>query len=323
MDRKNILKRYRDAKELTGFKESRKEEGWMPRLGPDDFSSVIRHGIFEGKKAVMRVSPYENLIRVAENFKRYQLFAGGKPMVLQVPKILQLGRSRGAWFLVQESAPSGERIWSSYPRSDYHQKEEAALLYWNTVINFPKFNFGNQSVSDYFLDRLSKWFAVGRENGAVESGFISQREKNEAAKIIFSNLDCFEMEPFFAHFSNTDIIKVRPDYYYIWGAEIVPKPEAAGIAHWLWGATLHAFLREPKWWLDDLNLWIDISVELAPRSRQSYNLRTKIRVNLLERFLGSLLVDLPLKRSPFDKLSEKEIKKAREVIRFAFLHFLR
>jgi hypothetical protein len=324
MNRKNILELYRDAKELTGFRESRKEKGWMPRLGPDDFRSVIRHGTYEGRKAVMQVSPHENLVKTANDFKHYQSVAAGKPMVLQIPKILQLGRSRGAWFLVQESAPSGERILDSYPLSAGYQKEEVAELYWKTVANFPKFDIGKWSASDYFLDRLNKWFAIGRKNGAVESGFITQGEKVEAVEVIFSELGCLRMESFFAHFSNADIVKAG-DAYYIWGAEIVPKPEAAGIAHWLWGATLYAYQQNPKWWLDELNKWIDIFIEFVPENLGlgGADLGTIIRVNLLERFLGSLLVDLPLRRSPFDKLSEREIEKAKKVIRFAFLHFLR
>lgn len=324
MNRKNILKLYLDAKELTGFRESRKEKGWMPKLGPNDFGSVIRHGTYEGKKAVMQVSPHENLVRAAKNLEHYQSATVGKPMVLQVPKILQLGRSGGAWFLVQESAPSGERILSNYPLSAGHQKEEVAELYWKTVANFPRFDVGKLPVLDYFLERLNKWFATGRENGAVESGFITQKEKEDVVEVISFELYRLRMEPFFAHFSNTDIVKAG-NAYYIWGAEIVLKPEAAGIAHWLWGATLYAYQRNPKWWLEELNKWIDIFVEFAPENLGLgvEDLGTMIRVNLLERFLGSLLVDLPLKRSPFDKLSEKEIEKAKKVIRFAFLHFLK
>ena len=324
MDRKDILKLYRDAKELTGFRESRKERGWMPKLGPNDFRSVIRHGTFEGKKAVMQVSPHENLVKVANDFKHYQSVARGKSMVLQVPKILQLGRSRGAWFLVQESAPEGKRILDRYPLSAGYQKEEVAELYWKTAANFPKFDTGKLFASDYFLERLNKWFAIGRKNGAVESGFITQEEKNEAVEVIFSELGCLRMESFFAHFSNTDIVKAG-DTYYIWEAEIVPRPEAARIAYWLWGATLYAYRRNPKWWLGELNKWIDIFVEFMPENLGlgRADLGTIIRVNLLERFLGSLLVDLPLRRSLFDKLSEREIEKAKKVIRFAFLHFLK
>jgi len=329
MDRRNILKLYRDAKELTGFRESRKEKGWMPKLGPNDFRSVIKHGTFEGRKAVMQVSPHENLVKVANDLKRYQSAAAGKPMVLQVPKILQFGRIAEAWFLIQESAPEGERILIDYPMSFGYQKEEVAELYWNTVVNFPKFDFGDWYVSDYFIERLDKWFTLGRENDSVKNGFITQTEKERAGRIITSTvMPSFKIEPFFSHFSNTDVIKVG-DTYYIWGAEIVPKPEAAGIAHWLWGATLYAYQRNPKWWLGELNKWIDAFIEFAPENLNlglvnlGEKMREKIRVNLLERFLGSLLVDLPLRRSPFDKLSEREIKKVKEVIRFAFLHFLR
>lgn len=330
MNRKNILELYRHAKGLTGFRESRKEKGWMPKLGPNDFRSVIRHGTYEGRRAVMQVSPHEDLVKTAKDFEHYQLAASGKPMVLQIPKILQLGRSFGAWFLVQESAPSGERILDNYPLSAGYQKEEVAELYWNTVVNFPEFDFGDWYVSDYFIERLDKWFTLGRENDSVKNGFITQAERERAGRIILTStvMPSFKIEPFFSHFSNTDVIKVG-DAYYIWGVEIVPRPEAAGIAYWLWGATLYAYRRNPKWWSGELDKWIDTFVEFAPENLNlglvnlGEEMREKIRVNLLERFLGSLLVDLPLRRSPFDKLSEREIEKAKKVIRFAFLHFLR
>ena len=234
--------------------------------------------------------------------------------VLQVPAILRSGKIKGAQFLIQTSAQGGTRILPQYPLSTQEEKEEAATLYWNTVNNFPRFDFGEWAISDYFLERIDKRFTHGRENGAVKSGFITQQEKDKAAQIIFSNLQHLQVKPFFAHFANTDIVKTEEGYF-IWDASIVPKPEAAGIALWLWGATLYAsYQLSANEWLKEIEKWIDVFTKFALKPHAE-NLRLKIRINFLERLLGTLLVDLPLKRSPFQDFSDAEIKKATKVIR--------
>lgn len=313
MDKTNLTTLYDKVVKLTGFQEDKKEKGWMPKLAPNDFRSVIKHGTYKGKKVVLKVSPHEDLVSIANNFRRYQkATAGGS--VLQVPVILRSGKIKEAQFLIQISAQDGTRILPRYPLSTQEEKEEVANLYWNTVNSFPKFDFGEWAISDYFLERVDKWFTHGRENKAVKSGFITQQEKDKAVQVIFSNLQCLQVKPFFAHFANTDIVKTKEGYF-IWDASIVPKPEAAGIALWLWGTTLYASHQlSADEWLKEIKKWIDVFTKFAPKSRIK-ELKLKIRINFLERLLGTLLVDLPLKRSPFQDFSDAEIKKATKVIR--------
>lgn len=312
MDKKSLLKLYKKVTAVTAFREYKKATGWMPKLGLDDFRSVIRQGTYKGKKAVLKVSPHENLARVAKDFKRYQAASHGKS-VLQTPQIFRSGKIGEAQFLIQQATPDGQRIIKRYPLSGQREKNEVTRLYWNTVANFPKFDFGDWSASDYFIERLDKWFALGRENGAVNSGFITQAEKNRAVKIIFGNINVLKMESFFQRFASTDIVKFA-DEYFIWDTDIVPKPQAAGIALWLWASTLHAYNVPARKWLKEINAWIATFIKFAPPAHQK-NLKLKIRLNLLERLLGSLLVDLPLRRSPFQNLSKKQIEKAKELVR--------
>lgn len=312
MDKQTLLQFYRKVVAVTGFRENKKEKGWMPKLAPNDYRSVIKHGAYKGKQVVIKVSPHEDLLAVAKDYRCYQKATAGKPVV-RVPLILRSGRIKGVQYLIQQSAPAGERILKNHPLSTQAEKEEVAGLYWNTVSHFPEFNFGQWAMSDYFLERIDWWFTVGRESGAVKSGFISQEEKDRAVELIFSNLGKLEIEPFFSHFANTDIVKVGGEYY-IWDSTVVPKPEAAGIALWIWGATLYAYKLPPARWLKEVESWIGTFVKFAPKNRQQ-NLRLKIRINLLERMLGSLLVDLPLKRSPFHNLSQKEVRQATRVAR--------
>lgn len=312
MDKLTLLQFYRKAIKVIGFQENIKKEGWMPKLGPNDFRSVIRHGNYKGKRAVMKVSPHENLLSIVRDYRRYQRGTKGKPVV-RIPSILRSGKIRGAQYLVQQSAPGSERILKNYPLSAQTEKEEVARLYWNTVNHFPSFDFGQWAISDYFLERVDKWFTIGRENGAVKFGFISQEEKDKTVRLIFSNLGKLKTEPFFAHFANTDIVKSGKEYY-IWDSVIVPKPEAMGIALWIWGATLYAYKLPPTRWLEEVEAWTKTFVRLAPKNRRQ-NLRLKIKINLRERMLGSLLVDLPLKRSPFHTLSRKETTQATKIVR--------
>lgn len=312
MDKQTLLQFYRKTVMITGFQEDKKEKSWMPKLGPNDFRSVIRQGSYRKKRAVIKVSPHEDLLAIVRDYKRYQKATRGQPVV-RVPLIMRSGKIKGAQYIIQQSAPDGERILKNYPLSTQAEKEEVAELYWNTVSHFPPFDFSRWAVSDYFLERLDKWFSVGRENDAVKQGFISQEEKNKAVGLIFSNSRKLKIEPFFAHFANSDIVKAGGNYY-IWDATIVPKPEAAGIALWIWGATLYAYELLPARWLKEVRAWINTFLKLAPRNHQK-DLRLQVRVNLLERMLGSLLVDLPLKRSPFHSLSQREVTQAAKIAR--------
>ena len=311
MDKQSLLQLFKTVVGLTDFKEDKKTKGWMPKLGPNDYRSVIRHGWLKNERAMIKVSPYENLAQIAGDFKRYQ--KAQKPGMVKVPEILRSGKIKGGEFLIQQSALVGERIQPNYPLSTTEQKEEVAKLYWSTINNFPKYDFGEWAVSDYFLARLDKWFGLGRENGAVKNGFITQDEKDQAMELIFSNMRLLRVEAFFDHFANSDIVKTNGQYL-IWEAKIVPKPEAAGIALWLWGATLYAYNLPVQKWLAELEGWTKTFIKYAPAAKQK-DLRLKIKINFLERLLGSLLVDLPFKRSPFQDSSANEIKQAKHLLR--------
>jgi len=317
MNKTNILKLYRQAVQKTGFREDKKNPGWMPKIGPNDFRSVIRHGQYKGIPSVIKVSPHENLLTIANNFIRYQKAVKGKP-VIQVPTILAKGRLRGGQFLIQKSAdpgqPQGVRIIKHWPLATQAEKEEVAKLYWNTVAAFPKFDFGEWAISDYFTMRLHKSLTAGRDYGVVIKGFITSQEKDRATSFIFTHAHRLGTGVFFDHFANTDIVKTADGKYFVWESNIVPKPEAAGIALWLWAATLYAYDVPLTVWQKELKSWLTIFKKYAPRAYVK-DLDIKIRANLTERLLSTLLLDLPLKRSPFDRLPKTKIQRARAIFR--------
>lgn len=321
MEKEKLLQLYSKVVKEIGFKEGLEDKGWMPKLGPDDYRSIIRYGeTKKGEKAVITVSPHEDLIKVGQDFHSYRKCAGSKKAVVIPAAVLASGQIFEAQFLVQESIENGERILSHYPLSTTEEKEEVAVLYWNTVVAFAVYHGVEPSKmysSDYFVERLNKWMSLGRECQAIERGFIDASEKDKAVRFIFTNLLTFSgMEFFFSHFSNTDIVK-RGKEYFIWDATIISKPEAFGIASWIWGATLYAYNIPEQKWFQEINEWIEVFSQYAPENYKR-NLKLKIRVNLAERFLGALLVDLPLRRSPFHRLTDEEVKKAHKIVKVVF-----
>ncbi len=313
MKQSELLQLYKVVVEQTGFKEDMNNPGWMPKLGPNDYRSILRHGTHNGKPAMLKVSPQENLVKIAQDFIKYQKETSGKPVIC-VPNILENGKIPGAEFLIQESSPQGVRIIKNWPLATPAEKEEVARLYWETISNFPDYDLaGEWTISDYFVMRLDKSLAAGRDYGVQTKGFISAREKDNIIKFIFINAQKLAIQPFFDHFSNTDIVKANNEYY-IWESSIAPKPEAAGIALWLWGATMYAHDIPTDQWQDEMKSWISTFKKFAPTELQA-DLELKININLSERFLSTLLLDLPLKRSPFDKLSDAEVMKARVLFR--------
>ncbi len=315
MNRKNLLELYHAAIWKTGFREDKKSKSWMPKLGPNDFRSVIRQGTYKGRGAVISVSPHENLMSRGRDFKRYKAAARDKKAI-RIPEILRSGRISGAQFLIQEAAKGGgKRIVKNHPLATPEEKTEVAALYWTTVNSFPQFDFGGWSASDYFLQRLDKWFTIGRENN---SDLITGTERDKTAQLIFSNARRLKIEPFFSHFGNTDIEKVDGKYF-LWNAEIAPRPECFGIAMWIWNVMMYSWKREPaKIWNDMLH-WVKIfGYEIPEPSGGVYTgdrNGAKVFINLLERVAATLLVDLPNKRSPYDKLGEKEIGQSRDNFR--------
>lgn len=313
MDKINILKLYRRAVQKTGFRENKKNPGWMPKIGPNDYRSVIRHGWYKNIPSVIKVSPHEDLLTIANNFIRYQKVVKNKPAI-KVPAVLIKGRLTGGQFLIQKSAdhdqPQGVRVIKCWPMSTQAEKEEVAKLYWNTVAAFPKFNFNEWAISDYFVMRLEKTLAANRDYKVPTRKFITPQEKDQTIAYIFSNAYKLKMETFFVHFANTDIVKTPDRQYFIWESHIVPKPEAAGIALWLWTATLYAYNIPISTWQKEITLWLKTFNKYAPKQHQK-NLNQKIQINFAERILGTLLLDLPLKRSPFDNLSINAIERTR------------
>ncbi len=323
MDEQSIVKLYEIAVAETGFIEDKNNPGWMPKLGPDDYRSVIRHGTYKNTPAVIEVSPTEDLEKIAEDFKKYQEGSKNKKAV-RVSAILAQGKIQGGQYLIRSSAdsgkPQGVRIVKNWPLATDTEIKEVAQLYWVTVTSFPTIEVKEWSISDYFIRRLNMALTKAREYKIDPLKYMSHAEKDALVEFIFTHAKILKVEAFFDHFSNTDLVKYE-DEYYAWGSSIVPKPETAGIAYWLWDAMMYASNLDPEEWMTEYNNWIKAFTDSAPDDRKK-DLELKIKLNIAERVASTLLIDFPLKRSPFDQYSDKEIERTRLVFRRMFEEIL-
>lgn len=313
MERRRLLALYKAAVRKIGFRENRKKRGWMPKLAPNDYRSVMRHGAYKSAPAMLKVSPHEELVKVAKDFLRYQKAAAGK-QALQVPKILSHGRVKGAQYLMQEERTDEERILRNYPFSTTEEKKEVAQLYWKTVKAFPDFKPEFSSTLEFWVRRLGRAFEAGKGSRAAERGFITEEEKVKAAAYLLSSAGELRVAPFFSHFANTDVTKAGGQCF-VWDATIVSRPEMYGAAAWMWGATLHAWRVKPADWMEEVEEWSSAFAEAAPAELRE--VKRKLHLNLQERMLVTLLVDLPLRRSPFDRLPPSAVTQATKVVRAA------
>ncbi len=316
MNKKSILKLYGFAVAKTGFIEDKNNPGWTPKLGPDDYRSVIRHGTYHDIPAVIEVSPHEDLEKIAEDFKKYQKVSKNKKAV-RVSEILAQDKIEGGQYLIRASANPGQlqgvRVVKNWPLATGSEIKEVAQLYWETVTSFPSIEVKEWSISDYFIRRLNMALTTAREYKIDPLKYMSHAEKDALVEFIFTHAKILSVEAFFDHFSNTDLVK-QGNEYYAWGSTIVPKPETAGIAYWLWGAMMYATHLDPEQWMTEYNKWIKAFTGNAPELRKK-DLELKIKINMAERVMSTLLIDFPLKRSPFDKLSDVEIEQVRLIFR--------
>lgn len=318
MEKQTLLSLFEAVRQQTGFEETMPEARWVKKLGPNEYRAVIGHGMYKGTRATLRVSPSEPLYREAHKFQQYS-FAAERKGALLVPRVMVSGTHDAVEYVIQDEPLDGDRIISlkkdkPYPYSTEEEKKEAAKLYWETVKIFSSFEQGDSSSMEFLIVRLGTFFEIARANGAVRRGFITDKERDQIAQYLLSSAHELEMKPFFSHFSNTDVVKAQGKYF-AQDAEITWRPEAYGAAFWIWGATMYAYDVSPVDWLKEVEEWMDAFVRAAPIREAG----RKIHLNLQERMLATLLVDLPLERSPFDALSDSEIMKAKEVVR-AVLH---
>lgn len=342
MDKKTLMEAFGKIAAQTGFVPDKKAKPYMPLLQKGQYRSVIAQGKY-GKKAfaaILKVSPYENYQIVADDFRNYRRALENityntnlvvAPEIYRLPitpvllpEVLKSGEKGKFSFVIQSTIPRGERLLPSYPKSSPAQRNLVAKLYWDTrrVLGIPWWDIPNIGPEDYFMRRYCQ-FTGASAAAKTDETFITKTLENKAFSFIFKHAnDMGEMWHSFSHFTNTDIIKCGEAYYII-DATIEARPQMYEAAFWLWGMTMYAYDIPPKKWIKELEKWISAFLRGCPSYTENPTLT--LSVCLVERMLGTLLVDLPLRRSPFDKLGDeaiaKEAKLAQSVIRYLCASF--
>lgn len=303
MKRKELLAMYKEAVERTGFKENKKEGEWMPKLGPDDYRSLTRYGMYHSVPATISVSSPGTFWSLVVEAQRYQREQELFPLIVKIPEILTDGGGGWSEYVVQKKE-IGQRVHAQYPFSTQTEKKEIARLYYNTEHYFTMhpvlFEPPKISAPQFFKERMERY--------ADSDGFLSQSDVATICFRLGAGSCAMKMRPFFAHFTNTDIIK-NGDQYFTCDATMALRPEMYGAAFWIWGATMYAKNIHYRGWVKEVREWLECFNEHREKGDMA------IETNLVERMAGMLMVDLPLRRAPFEQFSFGEIEKMADVAR--------
>ena len=344
MDKKTLMEAFWKIADKESFTPT-KTDIYMPRLAKGQYRSVIARGNYGEKSvaAILRASPHEDYQVIAHNFKKYEeavkRVESPKPEFRRwkrrcatfstpiiPPEVIKSGKDGELFFMIQFLAPSfgvSERLLPNYPKSNPEQKKSVAKIYWDTrrVLDYLYLGPGSPKDSlDYFIRRLRQ-FVDAITEAKADDKFISGKLESKAFGFILKHIcDMDETRYSFSHFTNTDIIKCGETHYII-DATIEERPQMYDAAFWIWGLTMYAYDIPPKEWLEEMERWMNVFL----RGCSYYISALKLSVCLVERMLGTLLVDLPLRHSPFDKLDDKavakEAKLAQAVIKYLCASF--
>ena len=313
MNKKTLLKAFRDIAKETGFKQDVHEDVWMPKLKKGEYRSIVAQGKFNNRDATIKVSPCENYHAITNNFKMYSRLLSARaiplPLAIKPPHIFLIGNIKGLSVMIQELPKNEKRLLSQYP-STIAEKNLVASVFLETrqALDY-SMPIVKQDASEYFAQRLSVYAQQWKPEYIDAKTFIS------TLAFILKNASDIKLVQSFSHFTNNDIVKSGGQYLII-DATIVLRPEMYEPAFWLWGMTMHSYNTPPKEWLKEIKIWTNVFMEKS--FYYITNPAAKLSVNLAERMLGILLVDLPLRRSPFEHFSDeiiaREAKLARLII---------
>lgn len=324
MKRSELNKLYKKAAEKIGFKEDPTQKGWMPKLGPNDYKCKIVHGFTENGPVTLTVGPKGVVDLEALKLAGDYALAEKKniPCVV-LPKVWNVGDFDDLSWVVRERV-NGTSPLEDFPPGSGRVNEEVIRLYWNTVAVFSEMEeqglsqaFGEPEDPEGFMrKKLEKWIELSKflKNKRLKQklGVFESIAGNVFRYIFYeSNLwetTDLEMDLFFRNFGNTDIVVGHDKSYYLPNPEIILLPQFYGAAYFVWNILMYSYDRYD----DELPDFIihNSIVEEVERWRGEFYLscpndlkdkfHTAFYLLLFERVIATLLVDIPLKRSPFD-----------------------
>ena len=329
MKKSELEKIYRKVAEEIGFKKDPVREGWMPKLEPNDYKCKIVYGFTKKGTATLTVGPKGvvdmETLKLAGD---YALVEKKNQPCIVLPQVWDVGNHEDRSWVVRE------RVEGTNPLVDYSRTAPIVdsltitSLYWNTFSVFSALEEKSEiepagGFEDFFRERLKKWTKQGEvftDKKSKEKFVVLRTVADDMFRYIFYETDLcqsvdLEMRLFFKNFGNTDIV-VQGDNFYLPNSEIAFLPQFYGASYFVWNVLMYSYNHYGDDMPEDV-IYESVKEEIMSWEREFYescptDLTSKFGVAfsllLFERVIATLLVDIPLRRSPFDVKGQEGVE---------------
>lgn len=344
MKEKELLSEYTAHAQELGFVADPTEPAWWVTVFPGEFREIKQHGTRLSQPVTFNVIDRQYLpenynqqleISLAYNQLAKRQAFSDEP-VIRLPAV-QCIHDHPATLAIVWEKPEGQRIISDEEYGKYFSRGDAVWRKIEKVATLLRSTVGvleelrsqdsgaagellrGKSYADYFLERFSKWNAECQKAGK-ESGYNRlELQKFAVLRTIFSRglTAGAGLQLAWNVCGNTDIIKTADGQYYLVNGRFEAKPPSFLPAAWIWNLTLHG-------------AWLKTSEQLAENlfnAIQIFNAQLFtspfLNDNLLERLFAGRWVDAELRRSPFDRISDREWQRAIDNLDYVLQRLLR
>ena len=237
-----------------------------------------------------------------------------------LPQVWDVGNYEDRSWVVRERVDGTNPLAISSSRYPLVGAHAIAQLYWNTFSVFSALEEKSGiepagDFEDFFKVRLKKWTKLGEvftDKKSKEKFVVLRTVADDMFRYIFYETDLcesvdLEMRFFFKNFGNTDIV-VQGDNFYLPNSEIAFLPQFYGASYFVWNVLMYSHNHYGDNMPEDV-VYESVKEEIMSWEREFYescptDLMSKFGVAfsllLFERVIAALLVDIPLRRSPFD-----------------------
>ena len=321
MKKSELEKIYRKVAKEIDFKEDPVHKGWMPKLGPNDYKCKIVHGFTKKGAASLTVAPKGVVDMETLKLAGYYALAGKKnqPCIV-LPQVWDVGNYEDRSWVVRERVDGTNPLAISSSRYPLVGAHAIAQLYWNTFSVFSALEEKSEietagDFKDFFEEKLDKWTKLGEvstDKRSKEKCGVLRTIVDDMFRYVFYETDSWEsvdleMRLFFKNFGNTDIV-VQGNNFYLPNSEIAFLPQFYGASYFVWNVLMYSYNHYGDDMPEDV-IYESVKEEIMSWEREFYescptDLMSKFGVAffllLFERVIAALLVDIPLRRSPFD-----------------------
>jgi len=268
--------------------------------------SIIFDGIYKNKPAILKIQHLRPEIDEPKIIAKF--YQNSKSKKIFVPKILihkDWNQKKQYGYFIAEKI-SYPKIYPSGVVTEKQMKEFCDLFQeYKTKIKtkpgwFKKENYEKDAIK-FNLSRVNNWVKIAKNSGKLKSEFY-QPKVALYKKIIKDNCQNQPMDFVHGHLSPHDILKASFKKYYL-------------VSNMLWSW-------RPKWYELAFNIWVNINsmgpdvnqqevkdqikkwlkfYQKIPITKKDANFKKWIEINLLERALGSMLVDFGSINYPVEK----------------------